>query len=91
MMKKRHNVDAILMFVCLGLMLYACEAAMAAPPKNLLPNASFELGWGEGMQTHWLDYQNALTIKLTAKGQLPKAWPGVKARPDAPDGKHVAS
>ena len=57
--------------------------------KNLLPNASFELDFGDGLQTHWADYQNALTLKLTATGQLPKTYPARAEQKDVPDGSHA--
>ena len=33
-------------------------------PKNLLPNASFELDFGDTMPTNWGDTQNELTLRL---------------------------
>ncbi len=58
---------------------------------NLLPNASFELGFGEAMlPTHWADYQNRLTLRLTATGQVPPPWPSsLEQQEGAPDGRHV--
>ena len=34
------------------------------PPKNLLPNASFELDFGDTVPTNWGDTQNELTLRL---------------------------
>ena len=58
--------------------------------KNLLPNASFELGLGEQIPTNWGDLQNALTLKLTATGQQPEAPPRTERQDGAPDGEYVA-
>ena len=56
---------------------------------NVLPNASFELGFGEGLPTHWLDYQNRFTLKLMTKGQIPSGQPGIERHEEAPDGYQV--
>ena len=39
--------------------------------KNLLPNASFELAFGEQIPTNWGDLQNVLTLKLAAGSLSP--------------------
>ena len=69
--------------------------------KNLLPNASFELdfgqakhGWikynpGEGASDNWTDFFNPLTLKLAATDQVPKVKPAIQAIADAPDGSRV--
>lgn len=63
-----------------------CEAGEST---NLLSNASFELGFGEGPPTHWLDYQNRFTLKLTTAGQIPTGQPVVEAEASSPDGQHA--
>ena len=74
------SISALLLLFCGG---------QATASTNLLPNSSFELGLGEGLPTHWLDYQNHLTLKLTATGQVPGATPTIEPQEGAPDGKHV--
>ena len=61
----------------------------ASGGTNVLPNASFELGFGEGIPTHWLDYQNRFTLKLMTKGQIPSGQPGIEPHEEAPDGHQV--
>ena len=85
--RARLSLIWLVTFVVLGLAGAATSVVAAA--ENVLPNASFEVGFGEGLQTHWADYQNALTIKLTSTGQLPKTWPAIEKRVDAPDGTHA--
>ena len=58
------------------------ESAHSAGPKNLLPNASFELPLGQekhqwiardpgyGSPTNWTDMVNPLTLQLVATGQV---------------------
>ncbi|HCN08543.1 MAG TPA: hypothetical protein DIT01_11475 [Lentisphaeria bacterium] len=65
---------------------------------NLLPNASFELDFGqakhewvkynpgEGGPDNWTDVFNPLTIPLAATGQAPAAMPVIEEVADAPDG-----
>ena len=38
--------------------------------KNLLPNASFELDFGEFLPGNWADMQNRLTLNLSARQQI---------------------
>jgi len=63
---------------------------MAKPAKNLLPNASFELDFGDNLPTNWGDTQNELTIKLQATGQAPKVPPRSEAVAAAVDGERAA-
>lgn len=70
--------------------------------KNLLPNASFELDFGqakhdwvkydpgEGAADNWTDMFNPLTMPLAARQQVPEAWPVIEAAADAPDGGRAA-
>jgi len=72
-----------------------------AVPRNLLPNASFELdfgqakhGWvrynpGEGASDNWTDFLNPLTLQLAATGQVPRIKPMIHADPEAHDGSRV--
>ena len=69
---------------------------------NLLPNASFELdfgqakhGWirynpGEGASDNWTDFLNPMTLQLAATGQVPRVKPAIQAVDGAPDGSRVA-
>ena len=69
---------------------------------NLLPNASFELDFGqakhewvkynpgEGGPDNWTDVFNPLTIPLAATGQAPAAMPVIEEVADAPDGGRAA-
>ena len=59
-------------------------------PKNLLPNASFELDFGEGLCTNWGDLQNELTLPLSLTGQQERTPPCIEARDDAVDGEYAA-
>ena len=59
-------------------------------PKNLLPNASFELDFGEGLCTNWGDLQNELTLPLSLTGQQEHTPPCIEARADAVDGEYAA-
>lgn len=70
----------------IALLLLPTSFVRAAP--NLLPNASFELGFGEQSPTHWHDYQNQFTINLTATEQIPPGHASVEQHPDVPDGTH---
>ena len=70
--------------------------------KNLLPNASFELDFGqakhdwikynpgEGAADNWTDMFTPLTAPLAKTGQVPQAWPTIEATADAPDGVRAA-
>ena len=72
-------------------------------PGNLLPNASFELdfgqakhGWtlynpGEGASDNWTDFLNPLTLQLAATGQVPRVKPSTQVVEEAPDGSRVAA
>jgi len=71
-------------------------------PKNLLPNASFELdfgqakhGWirynpGEGASDNWTDFLNPMTLHLAASGQVPRVKPEIRTVTEAPHGDRVA-
>ena len=59
-------------------------------PKNLLPNASFEMDFGTPLCTNWGDLQNELTLPLSLTGQQERTPPRIEARPDAVDGEFVA-
>ncbi len=70
--------------------------------KNLLPNASFELDFGqathdwieynpgEGAADNWNDFLHALTLKLAITNQVPKVKPAIRTVADATDGSRVA-
>ncbi len=70
--------------------------------KNLLPNASFELDFGqakhewvkynpgEGAADNWTDMFTPLTAPLAKNGQVPQAWPVIVASADAPDAERAA-
>ena len=70
--------------------------------KNLLPNASFELefgqakhAWvkydpGEGAGDNWTDMFNSLTMPIAARKEVPEVWPAIEPAADAPDGQRVA-
>jgi hypothetical protein len=60
------------------------------PPKNLLPNAAFELEFGDHVPTDWADYYNPLTIKLLARHQIPKVSPRSEIVEDAMHGERAA-
>lgn len=57
--------------------------------SNLLPNASFELGLGQGVPTNWANPLNDLTFRLVAD-KSPLAVPVMVARDDAPHSSLVA-
>ena len=59
-------------------------------PKNLLPNASFEMDFGTPLCTNWGDLQNELTLPLSLTGQQERTPPRIEARADAVDGEFVA-
>ena len=61
-------------------------------PLNLLPNASFELPFGEEPRqpTNWADILNPLTINLAATDQQPKEWPPRRLLAEAVEGRYVA-
>ena len=58
-------------------------------PKNLLPNASFELSLGQGLANNWGDLQNPLTLSLSLAGQLPTTEPQLAVVAQAPDGRQA--
>ena len=74
----------------------------SAKSKNLLPNASFELpfgqekhAWiknnpGQGAPDNWTDMLNPFTIRLHAAGQVPDA-PVIEDVDDAPDGSRAVA
>jgi len=76
--------------------------ARGSETTNLLPNASFELdfgqakhGWtrynpGEGAADNWTDFFNSMTLQLAATGQVPRTKPAIRAAAEAPDGSRVA-
>ena len=49
--------------------------------KNLLPNASFELDFGEYLPGNWADMQNRLTLNLSASKQIPFPDPPFTSSP----------
>ncbi len=55
---------------------------------NVLPNASFELGLGQGAPTHWCDPFNQFTIRLAAMGEYPAAL-RIEESADALEGRMV--
>ena len=63
---------------------------MAATPGNLLPNASFDLDFGDNLPTNWADAHTELTVKLQATDQAPKVTPRSEAVSDAVDGERAA-
>jgi len=74
--------------------LISVPSPAAAAPKNLLPNASFELAFGYGVPDNWFDMYNPLTMKLAATDQIPQSvpedwWKGIEGAADAPDGPKV--
>ncbi len=70
--------------------------------KNLLPNASFELDFGqarhewvkynpgEGAGDNWTDLFNPLTMPIAAGKQVPEARPAIEPAANAPDGQRAA-
>ena len=62
---------------------------MPSTAANLLPNASFELDFGDIVPTNWGDTQNELSLKVQATGQTPNVWPSSEAAGDAVDGERV--
>ena len=74
----------------------------SATLKNLMPNASFELDFGqakhdwvkynpgEGAADNWTDMFNPFTMPLAARHQVPEAWPVIEAAAEAPDGQRAA-
>jgi len=75
---------------------------LKSAPKNLLPNASFELGFGQGWPNNWADMLNPLTIQLSAASRpsATSSWARLSAfletapmseeAVDAPEGNRVA-
>lgn len=49
--------------------------------KNLLPNASFELDFGEFLPGNWADMQNCLTLGLSVSGQIRMPSPSFTSSP----------
>ncbi len=66
------------------------ESPPRLDPKNLLPNASFELPLGEyaGQTTNWADLFNPLTVSLASTRQQPKLWPPQREKTAAPHGSY---
>ena len=66
--------------------------------KNLLPNASFELDFGDTVPTNWGDTQNELTLQLhldlkpdeTGATQVPQVPPRSEAIGEVVDGERAA-
>lgn len=60
--------------------------------ENLLPNASFELPFGEEPRQpgNWGDILNDLTINLAATHQQPRNWPPRRVGVKAVEGNHAA-
>ena len=46
-------------------------------PKNLLPNASFEMDFGTPLCTNWGDLQNELPLPLSLTGQHERRPPRI--------------
>ena len=63
---------------------------MSTQAKNLLPNASFELDFGDHVCTNWGDTQNELSLRVRAADQVPEKDPTSAAIPDAMDGERAA-
>ncbi len=67
-------------------------------PKNLLPNASFELDFGDSVPTNWGDTQNELTLQLHLDlnpdeigiTQVPQVPPRSEAMDETVDGERAA-
>ncbi|RKU38676.1 hypothetical protein C6496_05385, partial [Candidatus Poribacteria bacterium] len=66
--------------------------------KNLLPNASFELDFGDTVPTNWGDTQNELALQLHLDlnpdeigiTQVPQVSPRSEATDETVDGKRAA-
>ena len=63
---------------------------MSTQAKNLLPNASFELDFGDHVCTNWGDTQNELSLHVRAADQVPEKDPTSVAIPHAIDGERAA-
>ena len=70
----------------------ASDVQTLPQPHNLLPNASFELPFGEEPRqpTNWGNILNPLTLQLAATGQQPQGWPPRRMSMEAVEGDHVA-
>ena len=64
--------------------------AMSAKALNLLPNASFELPFGDHICTNWGDSQNELSLHVRAAEQLPQQDPSSEKINDPIDGERAA-
>ena len=58
--------------------------------RNILPNASFELDFGDHVPTNWADTQNELSLKLQVLGQIAETQPRSAILADTVDGERVA-
>ena len=95
--------NVLLLVALLSVVRTGVAAESNVEPKNLLPNASFELafgqakhGWvkynpGYGSATNWTDMVNPLTITLAASGQDPETFPVIEETSDSPDGRRAVA
>ena len=95
--------EVLLLATLLSFASTSAAAPSSAEPKNLLPNASFELAFGPakhnwvkynpgyGSATNWMDMVNPLTISLAASGQTPEMFPVIEETRDAPDGNRAVA
>ena len=85
-MRFRFSMPA-LCFLCWSVAAPLTFASGNSP--NLLPNASFELGLGQGLPTHWADPLNDFTFNLAAKKQ-PLSVPAIIEAAGVPHGRCAA-
>lgn len=83
-------LTTLALVVTLAMLLTSLAPGASAEPNNLLPNASFELGLGQGLPTNWADLLNPLTIKLAATEQHPATAPAIEEAEDTVEGRLVA-
>ena len=93
------SLASMVCLICLTGNSVVADSSSNSGPKNLLPNASFELALGQakhdwnqyspgyGSATNWTDMVNPLTIKLAGTDQVPEVLPVIEKVGDAPDGR----
>lgn len=83
------KINVITCLLLYSLIIFSSNTLVRGDSQNLLPNASFELGLGQGVPTNWADPLNDLTFNLAANKQG-LAVPTIVEDAGAPHGTRVA-